>query len=74
VGKRRAAELVETNWNNKTGLISALGHFNDMVSNLYRKARDYDLVVKQNSELPAYLSQKENLIKKLENKLNSIWK
>ncbi|MEY9979117.1 hypothetical protein [Lysinibacillus sp. RC79] len=67
-------ELVETNWNNKTGLISALSHFNDMVSNLYGKARDYDLVVKQNSELSAYLSQKENLIKKLENELKLLRK
>jgi len=67
-------ELVETNWNNKAGLISALSHFNDMVSNLYRKALDYDLVVKQNSEQSAYLSQKENQIKKLENELKLLRK
>lgn len=60
-------ELVETHWNNKTGLISALGHFNEMLNALYQKVKDYESMLKQNQELSAQLSQKENQIKKLEN-------
>ena len=32
-------ELVETYWNNKSGLISALSHFNQMLNALHQKRR-----------------------------------
>lgn len=67
-------ELVETHWNNKAGLISALGHFNEMLNALYQKAKDYDSMLKQNQELSAQLSQKDNQIKKLEDEIKLLRK
>lgn len=62
-------ELVETYWNNKAGLISALGHFNEMLNALYQKAKDYDSILKQNQDLSAKLPQKEKQIIRLENEI-----
>nr|WP_275900823.1 hypothetical protein [Paenibacillus periandrae] len=67
-------ELVETYWNNKTGLISALGHFNEMLNALYQKAKNYDSTIKQNQELSAQSSQKDDQIKKLENEIKLLRK
>lgn len=67
-------ELVETYWNNKTGLISALGHFNEMLNALYQKAKDYDFILKQNQDSSAHLSQKEDQIKVLENEIKLLKK
>lgn len=67
-------ELVETYWNNKTGLISALGHFNEMLNSLYQKAKDYDLILKRTQELSVHLSQREELIKGLESEIRLLRK
>lgn len=67
-------ELVETHWNNKTGLISALGHFNEMLNALYQKAKDYDSLLKQNIDLSNDLSKKENQMKRLENEMELLKK
>ncbi|AVV56829.1 hypothetical protein C7121_12255 [Paenibacillus glucanolyticus] len=62
-------ELVETYWNNKSGLISALSHFNQMLNALHQKAKESDTILKQNQDLAANLSIKEKQIKMLENEI-----
>lgn len=67
-------ELVETYWNNKTGLISALGHFNEMLNTLYQKAKVHASVLQENQNLSTLLSEKEKQIKKLDHEMESLRK
>ncbi|WP_058829800.1 MULTISPECIES: hypothetical protein [Paenibacillus] len=67
-------ELVETHWNNKTGLINALAHFNEMLNALYQKAKDYESMLKQNQDLVVNLSSKEEKIKLLEHEIKLLRK
>ncbi|MEE4567212.1 hypothetical protein V2U94_06160 [Paenibacillus polymyxa] len=67
-------ELVETHWNNKAGLISALAHFNEMLNALYQKAKDYESMLKQNQDLVVNLSSKEEKIKLLEHEIKLLRK
>ncbi|MBY0160200.1 hypothetical protein H0178_31255 [Cytobacillus firmus] len=67
-------ELVETYWNNKSGLINALSHFNEMLNALNRKAKESDTILKQNQDLAANLSLKEEQIKRLENEIKLLRK
>ncbi|MGG4094473.1 hypothetical protein [Paenibacillus lautus] len=67
-------ELVETYWNNKSGLISALSHFNEMLNALHQKVKESDTILKQNQDLAANLSLKEDQIKRLENEIKLLKK
>ncbi|MGC6590329.1 hypothetical protein ACPV3A_36140 [Paenibacillus sp. Dod16] len=67
-------ELVETYWNNKSGLISALSHFNEMLNALHQKVKESDTILKQNQDLAANLSLKEEQIKTLENEIKLLRK
>ncbi|MGG3307113.1 hypothetical protein ABER23_06780 [Paenibacillus lautus] len=67
-------ELVETYWNNKSGLISTLSHFNEMLNALHQKAKESDTIFKQNQDLSANLSLKKRQIKTLENEIKLLRK
>ncbi|MNW42108.1 hypothetical protein D3C74_192710 [compost metagenome] len=67
-------ELVETYWNNKAGMISALAHYNEMINALHQKAKEYDTIHQQNQDLVAKLSLKDEQIKTLENEIKLLKK
>jgi len=67
-------ELVETYWNNKTGLINALAHYNEMLNALHQKAKKYDTILQENQDLVAKLSLKEGRIKTLKNEIKLLKK
>lgn len=62
-------KLVENYWNNKTGLINALSHFNELLNALYQKAKAHDSIQKKSQDLASNLSLKEEQIKRLENEI-----
>jgi hypothetical protein len=60
-------ELIEKNWNNKTGLIQALSHYNETLQELFEQAKRYSKEVEKNEQLLTKSSEKDRLIKELEN-------
>ncbi|KIL39678.1 hypothetical protein SD70_18780 [Gordoniibacillus kamchatkensis] len=63
-------ELVETYWNNKSGLIKALAHYNETLDQLYEQAKLYTEILEQKNDLQAQLELKEKENKKLQAEVN----
>lgn len=67
-------ELIETYWNNKTGLITALNHYNDMLQTLFEKANQYKETIRLNQELNRLLKDRDFKINELNKEIKHIQK
>lgn len=63
-------QLVEHYWENKTGLIKALSHFNETLQNLYGQIRAYDKENEKYKLLKQEIQGKDDKIKELNKELN----
>ncbi|MGR5979264.1 hypothetical protein ACT7DJ_17450 [Bacillus cereus] len=58
--------MVEHYWENKTGLIKALSHFNETLQNLYGQIRAYDKENEKYKLLKQEIQGKDDKIKRVE--------
>lgn len=62
-------ELIEKNWNNKTELIKALSHYNEMLQDLFKQAKRYTIEVEKTEQLLIKSAEKDRLMKELKTEL-----
>jgi hypothetical protein len=62
-------ELIEKNWNHKTGLIKALSHYNETLQDLFEQAKRYSKEVEKNEQILIKSAGKDRLIKELKTEL-----